>query len=152
MHAPTRYKMQKYNKQKTCSTHFALNNAKKLVTKQKKSPKQNIYAFWNKSKKSAISICAKAQNAHMDTPKQTWPVVPTTKTEWKSTKPGEQSNFRIFLKQKSWPIRFVQFCLSVTCNYVYVWKHWLPETCVQISTLSKLLKIKINGQKFLKFL
>ena len=118
MHVPTRYKMQKYNKQKTCSTHFALNNAKKLVTKQKKSPKQNIYAFWNKSKKSAISICAKAQNAHMDTPKQTWPVVPTTKTEWKSTKPGEQSNFRIFLKQKSWPIRFVQFASRlrvITC-------------------------------------
>ena len=144
--------MPKYNMGKNRNTHFVITQAKKIVTAQGKSPNANIHAFKMQTTNGSVKHLCKSALFALQHTRQTWPVVPTTKKERKRTKPGEQSNFRIFLKQKSWPIRFVQFCLSVTCNYVYVWKHWLPETCVQISTLSKLLKIKINGQKFLKFL
>ena len=62
--------MQKCNKQKKCSTHIAINNAKKLVTKQKKSPKQNIYAFWNKFEKKRdkhLRKSAKYTHGHTQT-------------------------------------------------------------------------------------
>ena len=66
----TKYKIQKWNKQKNCNTHFAINHAKKLVTKHEKSPKQNIYAFWNIFETIAnnyLRKSAKFTHAHTET-------------------------------------------------------------------------------------
>ena len=50
-----------------------------LFSDHVKSPKQNIIDSEINRKKSAISICAKTQNARMNTPKKTLSVVSTMK-------------------------------------------------------------------------
>ena len=62
---------------KSASLTFPFHNEK--IQEQHATKAQSTIFMYEKIqlKKSALNVCAKAQNSHIHTPKRTWPVVPT---------------------------------------------------------------------------